>query len=84
MPLIHRYFKNWTIKFEEELQTEESMIIMHPHGILNLGYVLNYIHYPSVNLAGSRALILFPGVGLFIKLLGGVSVDPGSLKKLFK
>lgn len=47
---------------------------MHPHGMLNLGFIMSHPFYNTVNLAGSRVILSVPGTGMIIKWLGGVSV----------
>ena len=50
------------------------MLVFHPHGVINLGFTLNSINFPTVNLAGSRVILSVPVTGMICKLLGGVTV----------
>ncbi|KRX11234.1 hypothetical protein PPERSA_07759 [Pseudocohnilembus persalinus] len=80
---LYYYFRNWTCIKEEELQEKNCLLLGHPHGVFNLGFVMNnHEYYPSVKCCASRVLLSIPISGLIFKLLGAKDVSAKNIKNM--
>lgn len=61
------------------------MLACYPHGMLNIGYLLNQAgYYPSMIIMSSRMMLAIPINGLFLRWCNVDAVDPTNLRKLMK
>ncbi|KAL4457002.1 hypothetical protein ABPG74_014640 [Tetrahymena malaccensis] len=78
----HNYFNHAVVEFEEEMQKNNSMLCVHPHGILTVGLLLNLNTYIQMPALSSRFLLSTPFLGMLCKWWGFKSVDGSNFKKL--
>lgn len=78
------FFDDYTLKKEEELATEKTLLGVHPHNVYTVGLSLNDYAGRLGNqlICGSRMLLFTPLLGLVHKWGGVTTVDAANLKSL--
>lgn len=70
---MYKYFKNYTCEFEEPMQETNSLLTAHPHGVLDVAFILNgNTFYKTTGIGGSRAILSIPFNGMVLKWFGVV------------
>lgn len=72
---MYKFFKDYTVEFEEPMKKEKSLLAAHPHGILDHAYIMNgNFYYPNTGIGASRAILSIPLNGMLLKWCGAVPV----------
>lgn len=83
----YHFFKEDGLIFEEEIEDKNTMVCLHPHGILVMGLPFSCLRNEKLfrsKLLASRSTLLTPLSGLFSKWLGVNSIGPSSFKGYLK
>ncbi len=85
---VANYFNNYEIIYEEELQKQHSLFVIHPHGVIGVGFALlqGYCDILFENSTGlvSSVLLNLPVSGLLATWMGGQPVKQNNFEKLMQ